>query len=135
MKSPCQRRAIPTQRRATPVSVMAFEQGTIVTTAGSDFPLSEPKHSSEGMGSVGASHRDANFAFANEMIRRAGLQAGDKVFFWGARQAWRVERSIAEDRRRPREDRFESRLPRTGSIGLGHGRSRRAFRRRPESQS
>ncbi len=45
--------------------------------------MSEAKHSSEGMGYVGASHRDAFFALVNEMIGRAGLKTGDKVFLWG----------------------------------------------------
>ena len=60
----------------------AFELGTIVTTAGAAMPLSESKHSSEGMGYVGASNCDASFAFVNEAIRRAGLKTGDKVFLW-----------------------------------------------------
>ena len=59
----------------------AFEQGTIVMTAGEAMPLSESKHSSEGMGYVGASNRQV-FAFVNEAIRRAGLKTGDKVLLW-----------------------------------------------------
>jgi simple sugar transport system substrate-binding protein len=72
----------------------AVSKGIIVTVMNTELPKAEAAHAAQGTGYVGAVLYDAGKALANETIKRAGLQKGDKVFLWGLEsQAGRGERT------------------------------------------
>jgi len=72
----------------------AVSKGIIVTVMNTELAKAEAAHAAQGTGYVGAVLYDAGKALANETIKRAGLQKGDKVFLWGLEsQAGRGERT------------------------------------------
>ncbi|MGO4441273.1 sugar ABC transporter substrate-binding protein [Rhizobium sp. RAF56] len=66
-----------------PLVEQAFAQGTIFTTLNTALPDSQKKHSSQGLGYVGAPNYAAGFALGTEAVKRAKLASGDSVFVWG----------------------------------------------------
>lgn len=66
-----------------PLINQAESQGTLVTVMNTELPKAEAQYAAQGTGYVGAVLYDAGASLANEAIKRAGLQAGDRVFVWG----------------------------------------------------
>ena len=63
----------------------AFAQDTIVISAAVQLPEDEKRYASEGMGYVGSPLYQGGVAVGDEMVKRAGLKADDRVLVWGER--------------------------------------------------
>ncbi len=61
----------------------AFAQGTIVISTAVELPDDERAYSSEGMGYVGAPLYQSGVDVADEIVKRAELNADDGVLVWG----------------------------------------------------
>jgi simple sugar transport system substrate-binding protein len=77
-----------------PIVDEAEAEGIVITSMNTQTAGLQAQYATKGYGYVGAILHDAGYALAQEAVKRAGLQAGDKAFLWGLEaQAGRGERT------------------------------------------